>query len=86
MSSEDAAVVEPVRPDDAGEVRRVEVDGHAFLNEEDLLGTFDSGQTAITSGSSRRLPPRRTCGKGSRCYDLVPDLFGLDVNGHALGG
>lgn len=48
MSSEDAAVVEPVRPDDAGEVRRVEVDGHAFLNEEDLLGTFDSGQTAIT--------------------------------------
>ncbi len=48
MSSEDAAVVEPVRPDGAGEVRRVEVDGHAFLNEEDLLGTFDSGQTAIT--------------------------------------
>ena len=35
-------------------------------------------------GSSRRLPPRATCSKGGRCYDLVPELFGPDVNGHAL--
>ena len=56
MSSQDAAVVEPVRPDDAGEVRRVEVDGHAFLNEEDLLGTFRLWADGDHMGSSRRLP------------------------------
>ncbi len=47
MSSEDDTVVKPMRPDRAGQVRRVEVDGHAFLNEEDLLGAFDAEQTAI---------------------------------------
>ncbi len=48
MSSEDAGVGEPMRPDRAGGVRRVEVDDHAFLDDEVLLETFDSQQTAIT--------------------------------------
>lgn len=48
MSSEDAGVGEPMRPDRGGGVRRVEVDDHAFLDDEVLLETFDSQQTAIT--------------------------------------
>ena len=69
MSSEDAVVGEPVRPDRAGEVRRVEVDGQVFLNEEVLFEAFDSEQTAITWGRAVAFL-RAPLGSGGRFYDL----------------